>query len=248
MLRATYSAISAMKSPLDNIHLIANNIANAQTLGYRRSEIAVRSFQDIMVELENGSSLPIGTGIMTDETAVDFTHGVFKPTDNKFDLAIGSEGFFTIKKKDSGITDVTRDGRFKLNSSLQLTTMTDDLVLDTSNNPITLTNNNNMIVKSNGDIYEDKNKVATLKIQLAKQDSSTLPEKLQKVMALILPTDQLEAKPVVQQGFVETSNVQIVREMVNLITTSKQYEKGQKIISTADKILDKAINEMGRVS
>ena len=135
---------------------------------------------------------------------------------------------------------------------MQLCTLNNDLVLDTNNQPITFTNTTQargkeIIIKENGDIYEDTTKIATLKIELVQQDT-TLPAGLQKIIGNVVSTGQPDPNPKVKQGYLEQANVEIVRELVNFITTSKSYDKGQKIISAYDKMLDKSINEMGRMS
>lgn len=253
MLRGIYAAVSAMKAPLDSIHLIAHNISNSQTIGFKRSESVTKSFQDMILELDDGTTIPMGVGLKTEEIVVDMRSGPLKNTGNKLDVAIQGQGYFVIQIEGSNKIAVTRNGRFSLNKDTQLCTLTNDLVLDTNNRPIAFANTaqarqkeKDISIRENGDVYEDNVKIATIKIELVQQDKA-LPPGLEKIIGNVISTGQPDTNPKLRQGFVEQANVEIVRELVNFITASKTYEKGQKIISTSDKMLDKAINEMGRM-
>ncbi len=130
MIRALFTAATGMQAQQINVDVIANNLANVSTVGFKKARA---DFQELLYETiipagalsANGTEIPtglqIGAGVRPASTARIFTEGEFKRTDNELDVAIEGDGFFSVTRP-NGDTAYTRSGAFKLNSSGQLVT------------------------------------------------------------------------------------------------------------------------------
>ncbi|MBR1396879.1 MAG: flagellar hook-basal body protein [Selenomonadaceae bacterium] len=218
----------------------------------------------------------LGLGDYIDEVAVDWGQGPIETTGNEFDLAIGGEGFFTIQSPD-GIR-YTRNGAFFRNAQGYIQDIRGYNLLDEAGQPIQIPRdmfNREVIISEDGGIYirgegtepyaEDPNQIVTngnagnrqllARIQvvnfedrmaLGKQGDNLYYAKTDAEGNLAQPVANNEA--VVLQGALEKSNVQIVREMVELIHNHRMYEAGAKAVTTQDSMLDKSVNDVGAVS
>ncbi|MBN2626087.1 MAG: flagellar basal-body rod protein FlgF [Spirochaetales bacterium] len=208
----------------------------------------------------------LGTGVEYNETFTVFEQGALKETSNPFDLALEDEGFFAVQTNDG--ERYTRNGSFVLGKEGYLLTK-DGYFVEGENGPIQLKLNNFTIDKAgriwqNADLADDPNRLVSMDendwantelvdtLKIVKFDR---PRHLMKQgNSLWAATDVSgEAKiaegtdrPGVTQGFLEASNVNSVREMVNMIEVNRAYEANQKVITTHDSLLDKLINSAVR--
>lgn len=190
----------------------------------------------------------IGTrnaGVKLDKVITDFTDGNIINTGNKLDFAIQGEGFFKIAGPDGSVY-YTRDGSFTTNQDGDLVTKDGRAVLGV-NGPINL-EGVDINVDSDGSIFIDNELVAQLDIvQVANK------EDLRKIgNSLYAPVENAEIQEEAFEGTVlnehiEGSNVDVIKEMVNMITGFRNYESAQKVINTQDELLGKVVNELGKV-
>lgn len=263
MLRGIYSSASGMISAMDRVSMHAGNISNAQTAGYKKREMTSVPFKELLINIvspnsPNALKLPIGTGSGSSYMALDNSQGTLKTTDSPLDFGIIGSGLFTLQKRNNvGDQYASRNGRFMLDSENYIVNPEGDFLLDEANNKIKVPNENlssSLIMRENAVLVDDKgNEIAKLKIQTDSNVVNYIPQ-----LRIMAPVQQLaqrngnsltdvEGKEIrVKQGFIEISNVQVISEIIGLLQASKNYESGHKLITAEDKILDKAINELGR--
>jgi flagellar basal-body rod protein FlgF len=287
LLRGIYSSAAGMVMEMDKVSMHAQNIANAQSAGFRGREMSSVPFKELMINiLQQGSksiNVPVGTGSGPSLQTINETQGSLKPTGNTFDLAIEGNGWFTLRKSaDETRPDLeytTRNGRMLVNDKGFLINADGDYLVDQDgkniklqggkdgNNPAPKNYQSRVTINENGVLSDNGKPFAYLKIQADTTDYVPIPElKLLVPKQVVLQRDQKtkdllpnvtgaaqkDLPPgqkdtvAIRQGFIENSNVQIVSEMIGLIFSSKDYESGHKLIMAEDKVLDKAINELGR--
>jgi flagellar basal-body rod protein FlgG len=260
MIRALYSAASGMTAQQLNIDNIANNLANANTAGYKSRRA---QFQDLLYQnmVAPGSSagqstvvptgLQLGLGTRAASNEIIFQQGDFSSTNNPLDLVIQGRGFFQIKQA-SGQNAYTRAGSFHLDSTGSLVTSDGDLLQPQITIPPTAQSIN---------IATDGTVTYTLPGQTQSQNAGQItlanfqnPAGLNSLgRSLYLPTDAsgdptvgtpggTEGLGSLQQGYVEQSNVSVVDEFINLITSQRAYEANSKVVKAADDMYQQVNN------
>ena len=261
MVRGLYAAWTGMVNEQRRLDVISNNMANSNTTGYKKQNVTSQSFDDeFAVRINDNnrdttSKYPIGymnLGVKIGETYLDFSQGSLRETGNTYDLALSGDGFFTIQttnKQGETTTKYTRDGSFTVNTEGYLVTKDGDYVLDTNGERIQIPGAQtaqNVAFDQNGNITVDGQQIATLGLA-----SFANPQAL-----LIYGENMYDATPAaglqasnaaVHQGYLEMSNTNVIEEMVDMITITRAYEAGQKMIQTVDNTLNKAVNEIGKV-
>ena len=179
----------------------------------------------------------------------DYSQGTITSTGNKTDLAISdsNNSFFTIDfPTDTGDeTRYTRDGSFSLNADGELVTAEGYKVMG-ENGPIILANSKDFIVNNYGEILQNGEIVDRLQITTFK-DTDALRKIGDNLVAVEGDPEKAEFSGKIQQGFLESSNVNSVREMVNIINVTRAYEANQKVFQAQDETLEKAVNQVGSV-
>lgn len=259
MIRSLYTAATGMVAQQLNLDVIANNLANVNTNGFKKSRA---DFEDLMYQIveEPGTSanqsgispsgIQVGLGTRTAAVAKLHSQGDFQSTSNPFDLAIEGDGFFQITLP-NGETAYTRAGALKLDDAGQMVT-SDGYVVEPA---ITIpTDTIGMTVSADGivSVKQPGTAAATQvgQIQLARfQNPAGLRAKGKN---LFQETDSSGAPTLsnpgengvgtLAQGFLEGSNVSVVEEIVQMVTGQKAYEASSKVIQTADNMLSIAIN------
>lgn len=252
MLRGIYTACSAMLVEQTRLDIIANNLANVNTTGFKKEDVAVQSFHSVLIEAQGvrpGSlrRQPIGMlGMGADEVTsyTSFVEGPLRHTGNSLDVAIVGNGFFVVQTPEG--ERYTRSGSFSLDTNSQLVTSAGHPVLG-ENGPIIL-QGNRIDIDAQGGIYVDGRLVDRLRIVDFAAREGLRRENFQYFRAT---ESSGEAAPadgyVVSQEHLEQSNVEIVREMVNMINASRSYEMNQRMILSQDDALAKAVNDVGQV-
>ncbi|NLJ89536.1 MAG: flagellar basal-body rod protein FlgF [Clostridiales bacterium] len=257
MVRGLYSAWTGMKTEQKRLDVIANNIANASTLGYKKSSVTNQSFDDVLTvkikdQSSRGVTQNIGTmnlGVKLGQEYTDHGQGSFRETGNSLDFSIEGRGFFAINRVDSdnlGETFYTRAGAFNLDSNGNLVDGDGNFLLG-QNGAITIPNSAGEIAVSNdGIIFVDGQAID----QILVVDFENY-ESLEKVGdTMYRPTEtsvETTSDYYIHQGYTEQSNVSVVREMVDMISVTRAYEANQKVIQTIDGTLDLASNSVGRI-
>lgn len=257
MLKGLYAAHTGLRNEQNRMDIMTNNLANASTIGYKKEGTTSQAFSDVLAfklkDLSVGLSLaqPIGynkPGVKIGENYTDYTQGSYRVTENMYDMALDGDGFFAIEftnKQGETSTKYTRAGSFTLNQEGYLVTKDGDYVLDAQNRRIRLNNLIDSKIDSNGTIYQNDAAVAT--IQIADFEDYDYLEKYGENLYQPLEGARLTtSSAVVNSGYLEMSNVNVVSEMVNMISLTRAYESNQKIIQTYDQTLDATV-QLGKV-
>ena len=266
MVKGLYTAYTGMVNEMKRLDVMANNLANADTTGYKKEGTTSHSFKDeLAIKIKDTSEydLPkklgnITYGVHLGETYTNWENGSLEVTDNATDLAIGGSGFFAIAfTNQNGETSVkyTRDGAFKVDNQGYLVTADGDHVLNATgalnSNPdqanwVRVDPNAEFTVNSLGYITQNNQLVGT--VGMVDIDNYDYIEKYGENLYTLLDGGNVVASNAeMQQGVLEASNVNVVDEMVNMITIQRAYEAGQKVITSIDETLDKAVNSVGQV-
>lgn len=240
-----------------NLDVIANNLSNVNTTGFKKSNI---EFQDLIYDTTrqpgadqgNNALLPtgleVGHGTQAASTSRVFTEGELTQTGGQLDMAVQGDGFFQVQMPD-GTTAYTRDGSFKVSSTGSVTT-SDGLPVLGGFQPVP-TGTTNITIASNGQVtMTGANGTQTFQIQLARFAN---PAGLQSMGGNIYSETLASGTPEtgspaqagfgsVQQGYLEMSNVQVVQEMVNMIMAQRAYEVNSKAVQAADEMMQQANN------
>ncbi len=261
MLKGLYVAYTGMLQEQKRMDNLANNLANADTAGFKKEGLSSQSFDSVLVDkIKDGSEAyqyarRIGganPGVKIGESYVDWSEGSLQVTDVPMDLAIGGKGFFTVEfanKNGDTATLYTRDGNMQMTTDGYLVTTDGDYVLGrrgTATERIKLDPFKSVTVDEQGYIYQDGKNVA----QLALTDFEDYDYLEHYGENYYYPVDgaaETVAKCQVYQGYLETSNVSVVSEMVEMISVSRQYEANQKVIQTYDTSLQTA-TQLGRLN
>lgn len=255
MVRGLYSAYNGMVSEQKRLDVISNNVANAATVGYKSEGVTNQSFDSVYTlkikDATNGyvderiGSMSLGSKI--GEVYTDYGQGSVRQTGGTYDLAMEGKGFFTIAVMDADGNEsikYTRDGSFKLGKDGNLLDTDGNYVVGQGGNieiPLTASE---VTVDSLGNIYADGTFVDSLKITDF-ADYDYIKKYGDNLYEAVDGAEEIAATGGVQQGYLEQSNVNSVREMVNMIAVTRSYEANQRVISTVDSMLDKAVNSVG---
>lgn len=259
MIRGLYTAAAGMSAQQTNIDVISNNIANVNTTGFKKDRA---EFQDLMYETlnytagatsadtKNPTGIDVGLGVKVAGIQKDFLQGSLRQTGNKFDLAIQGDGFFKITLPD-GETGYTRNGEFKLDADGNLV---NGLGYQVDPNIVIPSDVTNISISEDG-IVSDKDNPDTQYGQITIVDfanpAGLTPKGSNIYLANAVSGDAVDGTPgldgmgTIAQGMIESSNVQLVNEMVNLITAQRAYESNSKSIQTTDTMLQ-TVNQLKR--
>lgn len=249
MIRGIYAAGSGMLAETVRTDVIANNLANADTAGYCRDIAVNKDFRSMLIQrINDGQNRPtigsLGVGATVDEVATIHTPGAIHPTGNKYDLAIEGKGYFAVETP-NGVR-YTRNGTFTRSSQGELVTQDGYRVLG-QGGAIQLGDPQNRVdIVEDGRIMVDNAESDTLRIVTFADEKQLVKEGA----SLYAPGGQQEAAAegfLIRDGFLERSNVNVVAEMVNLITAYRAYEINGKAVRSHDQMLDKAVNQVGQV-
>lgn len=254
MIQSLYSGATGMEAQQLNLNTIANNLANANTTGYKRSKI---EFQDLLYQKQRtagadaggGNVTPtgieVGNGSKVVSTARVFTQGQLKQTGEKMDIAIDGDGFLEVQRPD-GTRAFTRDGGLKIDGQGRVVT-SDGLPLGGGFQPIPPGATGVAISRTGEVTVTSANGNQNFRIQLTRFPN---PGGLRSVGGNLFEETVGSGTAEtgnpgeagfgsVMQGFIETSNVNIVEEMVNMIQAQRAYEINSKSIQTSDEMLER---------
>jgi flagellar basal-body rod protein FlgG len=256
MLRSLYTAATGMEAQQLKMDTIANNLANVNTTGFKRTRA---EFQDLLSETivqaqpagpQGGGQpapLQVGLGVRTGSTTRSMGQGDMVSTQNPYDVAIEGVGYFRIQRT-SGEVAFTRAGNFRVDDTGRLVTQRGELVEPAITVPPDTTA---LTIQNDGTVLA-KVPSRTEPTQLGRLELTifTNPGALEAIGGnLFQPTaasgQEVQVRPgeqgvgTLSQGFLETANVKAVEEMVDMISTQRAYEMNSKVIQTADQMLQK---------
>jgi len=252
VIRGLYTAASGMVASMRRMEMVTNNIANAQTVGFKQDRSALSTFNDVLI-LQDGTPLAARTdgsvgrmalAAVSEEPMIDFTQGSVQQTGRGLDFALEGPGFFTIQTQDG--LRYTRDGSFTRDSLGRLTTSEGDLVLGTDLRPITIPPGK-MLVGLDGTLTVDEEPFGQLAIV-----EFGLDQPLKKVgnnqFVARNPDDQprLSASTAVHQNAVEVSNLDMAGAQTTMLELQRAYQASQRLIQYQDEMVGRAVNEIAR--
>ena len=260
MDRAIYNGAMGMLAQQSLINVVANDLANTDTAGYRKDDLVFKSYLkqniyniggkpfvqiDDRVKARNIGQL--GSGVVLDGIYHDDQEGALEATHRRTDMALMGKGFFTVYNPSNKQYYYTRDGHFTVNK--------DHILVDSNGNELTGITGKNIkfhddySIDKNGFIRDGKNKIVNKLMVVNFKD----PTQLRKVgYTYYLATKQsgtanYDKGTVIKTGYLEKSNVNAVEEMVKMITAQRVYEFNSKTITTVDQLLDKLVNQVARI-
>lgn len=250
------TAATGMYAQQLNIQVISNNIANINTTGFKKNKA---EFQDLMYQniptstlaqnniaspQSSNEALQVGSGVKASSTQKIFTQGDLQQTNNSLDLAIQGDGFFQVRKAD-GTYAYTRDGSFKVSGDGRIVTasgyilepeisLTDDIL------QINISRDGTMEVKTSGGnsyVLDNIQLVRFINPGGLEALGDNLYAETESSGQPILGTPGMDGFGEIQQGFLEASNVDIVEEMIAMITAQRAYEINSKTVKTVEEMM-----------
>lgn len=243
MLKGMYIAASGMNFQINQLSEVTANLANVNTTGYKRQQLVSQSFGDLVTRF-SGPSIGnrVGMGVQEAGKARWENQGPLSRTNNPLHLAISGEGYFQTQDANGTVT-VTRNGDFRLDAQGYLASQEGARVLGADNQPIQLAAiaQETLRIRQDGVVMSGAAEVARIKV-VGNENANvqTFPVSTAQAPAMA-------ANFTVEQGYLEGSNVNVINEMVNMITLNKAFTFGQKAITTQDNLLNKTVNDLGRV-
>lgn len=267
-LKGVYTALSGAIAQSHKLDTISNNIANANTPGFKRDELTFQEYltanekeQQVMnvprvpASIESFYDMQGGDKSYVDlkGTFTDQSQGSLRHTGNKFDIAIDGKGFFEVMTP-QGVR-FTRAGNFTLDGNGRLVTKEGYPVLraggdgeDPANRVFTLNDASGLQLSDGGEVLQGEENLGRLSVvDIPQRDSiQKVGNSMYAFKANVAPEVTAIEVPSLKQGFLEMSNVNIVKEMTDMITTNRVFESTQKAISTYDQMADKLVNVVGK--
>lgn len=256
MIRSLWISKTGLDAQQTNMDVTANNLANVSTNGFKRSRAV---FEDLLYQTlrqpgaqssqqtQLPSGLQIGTGVRPVAAERIFTQGNLQQTGNSLDVAVNGQGFFSVLLPD-GSTAYTRDGSFQVNAQGQLVTSSGfqvqpAITIPANTQSITIGQDGVISVTKAGTVAPSQ----VGSIQLANFVNAAGLQSMGQNLYLETAasgtpstnTAGTNGLGTLSQGYVETSNVNVVEELVSMIQTQRAYELNSKAISTSDQMLQK---------
>lgn len=271
LVRSFESAANGMLALMDMNDNTANNLANVNTVGYKKGSLRFKDVMQSAVYSQEGSILRndsnrylgnISCGSQSMQYTHDFSQGALTKTSNPYDVAIEGDGFFKIQD-DNGNVSYTRNGSFVVDRGYWLKTKQGEYVLDVNNRRIRMLpedmedetvfrDRKDIVIAENGNIeinsYNQKIPLQTIGVW----DFSDKDDLFDVGDAKFIPRDTVNnpelrsEKFTVQQGMLELSNSNVIKEMINTINTTRNYESLTKLVSTNSDMLTTAVS-VGRI-
>jgi flagellar basal-body rod protein FlgF len=228
MDRGLYIAASGMLTEMARQDLLANDMANVSTAGYKADRVTQRSFKDVLLSnTQTGATVgPIGTGAAITRQVTDYTPQTEKDTGEPLDFAISGTGFFAVRTA-QGVR-YTRDGSFQTGKNGEL--------VDALNNPVLTQNGQTVKVDADGTV--DPAKLGVYKLNNPKKIGD----------GNFTGTPAGKDTGVARSGALEGSGVDASRAMIDMIASLRAFESGQKVIQTIDQSLDQAATKVGSIN
>jgi len=240
MIKGLYTSASGMIPHVKKQEVAANNLSNASTTGFKKDALFIRELS--RAERKQQPRQADWIQPMLDQVYTDYSPGVFDRTGNQLDIAIDGDGFFALETED-GQTVLTRSGSFMVDAG-GLIVFPGGARLMGEGGPIEV-GEGIVSISFDGEVEVDGSTVARITPrtvadlgELTKIGGSTYA--VPKGVEL-----QTVANATIRQGYLETSNVDIVTEMVNMITSFREYEANAKALQSQDSSLEQLFNRVG---
>jgi flagellar basal-body rod protein FlgG len=251
MVKGLYTSYTGMVNSQKRLDVISNNLANATTTGFKSEGCTSQAFDSVYaIKIKDASvghvNQNIGTlnmGVKVGETYRDWSQGSLQSTSSSYDFALAGEGFFSIEftnKSGTTSTMYTRDGSFQMNVDGYLVTPDGDYVLGEGGRIQLPTDIAELSVDTAGNIYADGQYVDTFAL-VDFEDYNYLEAYGENLYKTVDGATEKDCEAAVEQGYLEASNINVVSEMVDMISIAREYESGQKLINAIDEMLGKMV-------
>ena len=237
MLRSLYASMTGMMTMTRKMDVITNNLSNVNTYGYKKDYLQTISFKDMLLNVG-----PYSPGIHIDEVVTDFTPEALQETGNPMDIALQGEGFFVVQTP-NGQERYTRGGSGFMDGQGYLTLKKGNRMMGV-NGPIQI-NSSDVSIDKNGNITTDGNYIDTLRTVRCNDNKELRKtgDGLYQNTGGIIKDFPAE----VVQGSLEASNVDVIKEMMDMMEVNRNYESNQRIIKMLDESLGKTVNDIARL-
>jgi flagellar basal-body rod protein FlgF len=257
MVKGLFTAYTGMANEQKRLDIISNNLANSATVGYKKDSVTNQAFDDVLtIKVKDASEAfndrPIGSmnpGVKLGEVYTDYGQGSLKQSTNTYDLALEGKGFFALEVTDRAgnvSTQYTRNGSFTMTKDGYIVDLEGNRLMGSAGEIVIPTDAVDVVIDNNGAIYADGIYIDSLSIADF-EDYNYLVKVGDTRYEMLDGAVELTSSAAVRQGYTEQSNVNVVSEMVQMISITRAYEANQKIIQSIDKTLDLAANSVGRV-
>lgn len=254
MIRGWYTGASGMNAQQNRLDAISNNLANVDTAAYKRDITVSKSFSELLIRRTDADGVyttsfgsadvapvvgKLGLGVETNENYTDFEQGSFKATSSNTDVALSGKGFFAVMTPNG--ERYTRNGNFFVGKEGILETKDGYPVL--GENGMIYVNDDQFKINEDGMIYNLADNSVVDRFRVVRFDNERYLQKMGE--SLYTNTDitgnatiaEGANRPKLMQGYSETSNVNVVNEMVQMIEVNRAYEANQKSIQSEDSMM-----------
>lgn len=270
LFKGFYTATAGMLSQQRRTDMLTNNIANANTPGFKEDQGVIRAFPEMLLqrieEQQKGKTVTrsqenigsLNTGVYLQETVPNFVQGDLQQTDYQTDLALlqtnlpdQNGGLFFVVQSSEDNLSYTRNGNFSVDPAGFLTTNNGEYVLNINNEPINV-GSEEFKVDNQGNVMVNGEVTGQLNIAYADSMETIIKTgnglyQTENGEPLPSTIENGEASYEIKQGFVERSNVNMSQTMTELLTAYRTFEANQKVMQAYDRSMEKAANEIGKV-
>lgn len=275
MIRALYTAASGMLIGMRQQDVVADNLANSSTVGYKADQSAQTAFAGVLARrsVPNEGPVPgrfdevigqLGTGAFVENVRTFLGQGSERETGLALDVMVQGDGFFVVQTEEG--VRYTRDGHFDRDPDGRLITADGAFVLDEDGEQITLTTNN-VRIRMNGDVIQlistdipqadgsvfvDVNEEPVAKLQLVNLDADDLIRAGQSKFMVgdgspVTPVDMDAGRTFLIQGSLEEANVNVGQTATQMYSVARTFSSSQRVFSEINKTLDTAVTDLGRM-
>ncbi len=252
-----YIAASGMDSTITRENVISNNLANLSTVGFKQNRAVDVAFPTYLIARLHDQKMKVmdgtaelrpnigfmGGGVVPQEVATDYSQGSRLATNNPLDFALTGPGFFSVLSPE-GKTFLTRAGSFSLDGNGRL--VTEDGLPVLGHNGEIYIDGTKVTADEEGNLTVDGKALDQLLVVRVRDENQLF--KVGHSLFEATPQNKIDMSPddiQVQQGFLEQSNVNAIREMVNMIEVSRSYDLNAKVVSLYDQVLGEASSQIG---
>jgi flagellar basal-body rod protein FlgF len=240
----TAMAASGMRARMETLDMIANNLANTGTAGYK----ADREFYALYLSASAAAAEPPSTARMplVERAWTDHSQGVLTSTGNPLDLAITGKGFFTVDG--AGERLYTRNGSFRLTAGGTLVTQDGKAVLDRNGKPIQLDPSVSFQITADGTVHQNGTEIAQLQVVDFRTPAALGKREAGYFQLLDRAETPVAASGEIQQGYIEASNVGAAETAVRLVSVMRQFEMLQKAMALGGEMHRRALEEVAKAT
>lgn len=257
MVRGLYTAWTGLQTEQKRLDVIANNMANSATVGFKAENVTNQSFAEQMALKINDASerninRSIGTmslGVKLGEVYTDYSQGSLRETSNDLDLALSGPGFFVVNTSNDNQESTmkfTRDGTFTMNREGYVVDSNGCYLQGESGNLQIPVDTANLLIDGTGAVYADEQYIDHILVKDF-EDYSYLQKFADNMYSATPEAMMKDASASIVQGYTEQSNVNVISEMVEMINITRAYEANQKVLQTIDSSLDQVVNTVGKI-